>query len=152
VSGAPIARSGHGLRPAEKLALGLEAFLAVNAMPVGFLLALRPDGSLVGLPPSLLADTPFPDFRVPGILLALVVGGAALAAAAALLARRPAASRLVLCSGVLLMGWITVQVALLGYESVLQPAMFALGAVLASLSRPLRRNALERPTTAGRGT
>ncbi len=46
---------------AEKTALFLLAFMALNALPAGILLVLRPDGSWIGLQPSLLAGTPFPD-------------------------------------------------------------------------------------------
>jgi hypothetical protein len=41
----------------------------------GVLLAVRPDGSLLRADPSVLAGTPFSDWRVPGVLLAGLVGG-----------------------------------------------------------------------------
>jgi hypothetical protein len=41
----------------------------------GVLLASVPDGSLLHANPSALAGTPFGDWRVPGVLLAVLVGG-----------------------------------------------------------------------------
>ena len=41
----------------------------------GVLLAASPDGSLLRADPAVLADTPFTDWRVPGVLLAGLVGG-----------------------------------------------------------------------------
>ena len=41
----------------------------------GGLLAARPDGSLLHAKISALANSPFPDYRVPGVLLAVLVGG-----------------------------------------------------------------------------
>jgi hypothetical protein len=39
------------------------------------LLAAAPDGSLLRADPATLADSPFSDWRVPGVLLAGLVGG-----------------------------------------------------------------------------
>jgi hypothetical protein len=41
----------------------------------GVLLAAVPDGSLLRADPAALAGTPFSDWRVPGVLLAGLVGG-----------------------------------------------------------------------------
>jgi hypothetical protein len=41
----------------------------------GVLLAASPDGSLLRADPAVLAGTPFSDWRVPGLLLARLVGG-----------------------------------------------------------------------------
>ena len=44
------------------------------------------------------------------------------------------ASLLSLAAGAVLVGWIVVQVALIGYQSVLQPAMFLAGFAVATAS------------------
>ena len=51
--------------------------LATGAMALagGTLLAVAPDGSLLRADPSVLAGTPFTDWRVPGLLLAALLGG-----------------------------------------------------------------------------
>jgi len=42
------------------------------------LLTLAPDGSLLNADPAVLVDSPFTDWRVPGMLLAGLVGGGCL--------------------------------------------------------------------------
>ena len=112
---------------AEKTALFLLAFMALNALPAGILLVLRPDGSWIGLQPSLLAGTPFPDFLVPGLALAFAVGGTSLLAFLLVLFRHPYASRSVLLAGLIQIGWIACQVAFIGYQGFLQPLILCLG-------------------------
>jgi hypothetical protein len=125
----------HPLPPSLRWPLlAIAAFLALGAIPAGVGFALRPDGSLVGMPLPVLAGTPFDDFRIPGVLLAAVVGGSALAATGllALGARRAAGAALV--AGGVTLGWISVQVALIGYVSALQPLVALLGLALLVLA------------------
>ena len=53
----------------------LELTTGVTALTGGVLLAAVPDGSALHASPSVLAGTPFSDWRVPGVLLAVLVGG-----------------------------------------------------------------------------
>ena len=46
----------------------------------GVLLAVKPDGSLLRADPAVLSGTPFGDWRLPGVLLATLVGGGFLVA------------------------------------------------------------------------
>jgi hypothetical protein len=69
-----------------------------------------------GVPREWLDGTPFRSYRIPSLILFVVVGGGLFVAA---------------------VGWIGVQVAVIGYVSWLQPATACAGAlalVLASLS------------------
>jgi hypothetical protein len=114
--------------------LSIAAFLALGAIPAGVGFALRPDGGLVGMPLALLAGTPFDDFRVPGLVLALLVGGSTLAAAVLLAIRSPHAAGAALAAGAVTLGWIAVQLALIGYVSPLQPLVALLGVALVGLA------------------
>jgi hypothetical protein len=77
--------SGHGrpVRPAprQRSALAgralvvLELVTGITGLAGGVLLAAAPDGSLLRADPAVLAGTPFTDWRVPGVLLAGLVGG-----------------------------------------------------------------------------
>ena len=120
--------------PRRGLVSALALALALGAIPAGIALMASPDGSLLGLPPSILAGTPFADFTLPGLVLAAVVGGSTLAAAVQALRDAPSAPRLALVAGLLVVGWIAVQVALLGSLSPLQPVVGGLGLALVALA------------------
>jgi len=55
--------------------VALELVTGVTGLAGGVLLAAAPDGSLLRADPATLAGTPFTDWRVPGVLLAGLVGG-----------------------------------------------------------------------------
>lgn len=118
--------------------IALELFVAVNALTAGVALAVRPDGSALGLPLALLAGTPFRSFRVPGLLLALAVGATAAAAAGALGLRARRAPELALVGAVVLAGWITAQAALIGFFW-LQPVLLGIAIVEGVLASRLGR-------------
>lgn len=54
--------------------IGLQAFLAIGALAGGTMLITDPSGELIGMPSSLLQDSFFPDYLIPGILLFCVFG------------------------------------------------------------------------------
>ena len=115
--------SGRWLRGAL---LVLSAFVAVNALVAGPLLAAAPDGHLLGLPQEDLEGSPFATFLVPGLLLTGI--GAAHAAAFALqLRRRPRAWFWTGFAAGALVVWIGVQLFII-QPSFLQPLLFAIGA------------------------
>ena len=63
------------------LLVALEAVTGVAGLAGGLVLAIAPDGSLLHADPAVLAGTPFPDWRWPGVLLAVLVGVGFLASA-----------------------------------------------------------------------
>ena len=56
----------RGLRIALGVLLG---FLAINALPVGALFVVIPDGSAIGMTPAMLERGPFTSYRIPGLFL-----------------------------------------------------------------------------------
>lgn len=52
----------------------LQFFLGVGAMFGGGALMLAPDGSLLGMPLSVMQGAPFADFFIPGLILFTIVG------------------------------------------------------------------------------
>ena len=117
----------HAQRSASALRLGLGAFLAVFAFNAfgGGVYGLA---GAKGFPRSFLAGSPFHTFFVPSLILFVVVGGAFLAASIAVLARSRVARFAVLAAGAIALGWIMIQLAIIGYVSALQPVV-ALSAV-----------------------
>jgi hypothetical protein len=69
------ARSEQGRRRGKRALVGLELFTGVAGVIGGVLLVIEPDGSLMNAKLSALADSPFSDWRIPGVLLAALVGG-----------------------------------------------------------------------------
>jgi hypothetical protein len=112
-------------RPAALVAI--DPFLALSAIAGGF-------GLLTGgidLPQEWLDDTPFNSYAIPGVVLLVVVGGVWIVATLALYARHPIAPMASITAGIVQLGWLLVQVALLGYISWMQP-FYATVAVLAT--------------------
>ncbi|MFD2934347.1 hypothetical protein [Spirosoma flavum] len=52
----------------------LLAFLGVGAFFGGAVLIISPSGQQFGMPQSMLDQSPFPDFLIPGIILFIVLG------------------------------------------------------------------------------
>jgi peptidoglycan/LPS O-acetylase OafA/YrhL len=112
--GVSLERSAtHRLSGLEKIIVGLDVFVGIGALAGGGLLSLAPDGHLLGMPSKLLAGTPFPDFLVPGLILFTAIGVLPLLAAVATVRRLPIAALLAVGVGVLLVGWIAVEMVIL---------------------------------------
>jgi hypothetical protein len=112
---------------------GLLGFVAANAVGGGIygLTGAR------GVPVEWLHGTPFRSYVVPSLILLVVVGGGCAAAAIATVARHPRARSWSLAAGAIVLGWIAVQVALIGYVSWLQPAVAIAGVSIVMLASAL---------------
>lgn len=114
----------------------LLAFGALNAFVGGFY-GLR---GARGVPVQWLASSPFEDYFVPSFVLFVAVGGSLLVAAAAVWARAEFARRAVLFAGGVVLVWIALQVAVIGYVSWLQPVTAIAGIVTLALGSLLPRS------------
>jgi hypothetical protein len=115
----------------------VDLFAALSAMPGGLGLVV----GFVNIPTSVLNGTPFADFTVPALLLGFVVGGSALAAALiALFGPRRFDVMASAAAGCIMVGWITVEVALIGLGSYLQVTYFVVGLVMIGLAALLQRS------------
>lgn len=54
--------------------IALEAILSIGALFGGLTMILAPDGSILGMPVSMLHLSPFGDFLIPGLILFVVLG------------------------------------------------------------------------------
>lgn len=133
-------RQGWGPPFEETLPLGLwvyllgALFLAVTALYGGGMLVLDPTGGSVGMPVEWLDGTPFSDYLLPGLVLFGVLGVGALAVVLWLLLRWPGARYAAVGLGVALVGWIVVQVLLLGRLHPFHLVYGGLGALLVGLA------------------
>jgi hypothetical protein len=125
-------------RAASAFRLGLGAFLAVFAFNAfgGGVYGLA---GAKGFPRSFLVGSPFHTFFVPSLILFVVVGGAFLAASIAVLAQSRTARFAVLAAGAIALGWIAIQVVIIGYVSALQPVVAISAVVVIALGTRLPR-------------
>ncbi|HVU02531.1 MAG TPA: YIP1 family protein [Polyangiaceae bacterium] len=90
-----------------------------------------------GLPREWLAGGPFRDYSIPSAFLLLGVGGTFGAAAIAVFRGARHARALSVTAGLLALGWIAIQVALMGLRSFLQPVIFVAGVAVLGLAAAL---------------
>jgi hypothetical protein len=91
----------------------LVSFIAVTSTISGLLMISKPDGSIFNLPLSLLEGTSFKNFLIPGILLTVLVGGANVLAVFYNMQRHPKRYNWAMAGGIMISGWIIVQMILL---------------------------------------
>ena len=117
----------------QRILVGLELFTGSTAVAGGVLLAVKPDGSLLRADPVVLASSPFQDWRLPGMLLAALVGGGFLAAGVWQWRGWRHARELSVVAGVGLVCLEAIEVAWIGFQPL--EAVFALtGAAVSFLA------------------
>jgi hypothetical protein len=112
------------------LAVVIELFTAVLAIPVGWMFITDPSGGSMGVPQSWIADTIFGSYLIPGLYLFVVNGIGMLVVAGLSLRRHWSASWLTGALGVGLIVWIIVQLAVMPETMVLQWLFLAAGLIL----------------------
>jgi hypothetical protein len=102
------AQRAERVRAAARLSLlVVSIFNALSALGGGIGMVVA-DG--LSMPKSMLADTPFSTFTVPGLILALVVGGTQAAAVWLLLARRRSALLWSAVAGFGMLIWVVTEI------------------------------------------
>ncbi|MCK7494082.1 MAG: hypothetical protein MZW92_24760 [Comamonadaceae bacterium] len=96
------------------------------------------------MPREWLAGSPFTSYLIPSVVLVVVVGGSHLMASVRVWQRHREARRLSQLAGMILIGWITAQLAIIGFVSWLQLAMLV--AALLELALAARATAATRGT------
>jgi hypothetical protein len=105
----------------------IQAFIAIGAIPAGIGFLIDTSGGAVGSPTSILSDSPFSTFLIPGLFL-LIVNGFGSAFGAFLSFRKKVFAGITgLASGVILCLWIILQVYWIGLTSFLQPLYLIVG-------------------------
>ena len=119
---------------AGKITLVFLGLLALGAIGGAAFMLAKPDGSLMGFSPEMLAGSPFPDFLVPGLILGGVFGIGSCVVIALGLRGALIAPFLAFAIGCSQMAWIVIELAIIGEFSFLHPTMFAVGLVIALAS------------------
>jgi hypothetical protein len=112
--------------------MALEILLGIGAVGGGLALMAGPNGEILPLPVSALAGSPFANYFVPGAVLFTIIGLGPLGAALLAWRRHPVAPLLAFAVGAALLGWLVVEIAIVGYASnpPLQPLYLALGVAM----------------------
>lgn len=97
------------------LLLGLLLVQGVSGIAGGSGLTSDPTGRTLGLDPMWLEGSPFGSYRVPGLVLLTLLGVGPLLTAWGVVRRLPWSWAASLLIGLALVGWIVVQVLLIGY-------------------------------------
>lgn len=119
---------------AARFTLGaLLAFAALNAF-AGAYYGLT---GAKGVPKEWLEGSPFSDYFIPSLVLGVVVGGSFLLAAVAVFLGWQSGRLLARAAGAIVLGWLAVQLAIIGYVSWMQPVTAAVGAVIVALASAL---------------
>lgn len=136
----PFLRKEASAMPAWKTRIGLialEVFVALNAVAGSvYLFGGAPDW-----PREWLSRTPFDSWLIPGVILLVAVAGTMVAAAWTTWHRPEIGAGVSLFAGLVLLVWIIVETAMLGYVSWMQPATFVAALLTLALAWRLRRRA-----------
>ena len=108
----------------------LLTFVALNAFFGGY----YGMAGAKGVPTEWLAGSPFHDYFIPSLILFVVVGGSFLIATIAVFARLRIARLAAFSAGVIVFGWLAIQIAIIGYVSWMQPATAIAGLFVLTLA------------------
>lgn len=136
----------RGMDVGERALVALEFIIGIAALVGGVLLATRPDGSLLQAKVSALSGSPFSDWRVPGILLAVLVGCGFLFAAQWQRRSLPHARELSIVAGLGLIAFEITELVWIGFQP-LEILFGVVGAAVVALSVRQMSSATHLPGT-----
>src|SRR5436190_18766616 len=102
-------------------------FNAIGAVYGGSSLMMHRDGSGLGMTTELLKNSPFPDFFVPGLILLLVNGLLSSYCVFLTFRHYRFTGKMVMLQGILLAGWILVQIRMINAVDILHYVMGGTG-------------------------
>jgi len=111
--------------------IAIGGVIGVGALFGGY--GLLSDAKGLGVNESWLEDTPFPDYRIPGLVLLVVIGGGTLLTAASALLRSRFAGLAALAMGLTLLLWGAVETITIGYRGVAQLVLLTVFVVVPGL-------------------
>ena len=123
----------------------IAAFIALTAIGGGIAMLIGADK----FPLEWLRDTPFKDYTIPALILTLVVGGSSLLAAISVAFHRKIGTYATIVAGIIIAGFITVEVLLLEQDppgpTAIEDLYFFFGSLLLVLGISLWRSENRKP-------
>jgi hypothetical protein len=117
----------------------LVSFIAVTATLSGLIIISNPDdGGVINLSTKLLKETWFKNFLIPGVVLTVIVGGTNLLAVFYNMQRHPDRYSWALAGGIMISGWIIVQMILIGTFHWLQFIYLGIGILIILIAYQLK--------------
>ena len=113
--------------------VALEALVSLSAVVGGVAIV----AGAIQFPLEWLQGTPFSDYTIPGLVLAIVVGGSSLVAAATILTGRGVGVLASALAGLIMAGYEVVEVAMIDHLNWLQVLYFVLGLLIFALAAGL---------------
>lgn len=110
----------------------------INALIAGILFIIDPSGIKMGMSISYLSHSPFQTFLIPGITLFIANGLLSIVAGISTIKKYKHYPILILLQGLILSGWIIVQVILVKDFNILHFIMLAFGILLLVIGFILR--------------
>ena len=105
-------------------------FNGIAASYGGLNFMLHPDGSTMGISTKWLQTTPFQDYFIPGTILFITNGLCSFFVLIALILKHPNYAAFAMVQGVILTGWILVQIVMLQFVEPLHLWMVGVGVAL----------------------
>ena len=127
---------------ALQFALMLLLFNGIAACFGGWMLMRSPDGSAMNMTVDLLKHSPFSDYLIPGIILFIIIGLLSLAIAWLAVLKVKHFEKLIMMQGVILSGWIIVQMVMLQSINYLHILFGSVGLLLIALGLILYRRGI----------
>lgn len=118
------------MKPLRIVLIAIELLVALNAVGGG----IYGLGGAKDVPAQWLQGSPFTSYFWPSLILLVGVGGSMALAAVLMVVRPRIGAYASLGAGLVLAGWIGVQVAIIGYVSWLQPAMAVAAVAVVALA------------------
>ncbi|MGX6444319.1 hypothetical protein ACWM35_14015 [Neobacillus sp. K501] len=107
----------------------LLSLVSLGAVVGGIMLIVEPTGKTLDLSLKLLAESPFSDYLLPGIMLLAVFGVLGMGAAFLVFKNHRFAGMATILLGAALVIWISAEVYWFGWESWLLPVFMTVGVV-----------------------
>jgi hypothetical protein len=123
----------------RSILIALHAVLGVAAVVAGQAFVREPSGAALGMSADWLKRSPFRSFRIPGLFLMLVIGGTNLLSAAVLWRRDHRSELVSLATGLLLVVWVAIQTAIIGFRHWSQGIWWVTFSILTVLAARLVR-------------
>lgn len=120
----------HLVKISRIVSITLLLFTGVNAVVAGILFVIDPSGKKIGMSTSYLSHSPFSTFLIPGITLLVVNGLLNIITAILSIKKYKHYPFLIILQGLLLSGWILIQVIMVKDFNSLHFVMLFIGILL----------------------